>query len=180
MDESLLKEALSKFIAKPQTPSLNNEISGWFDDSIRPKAKPFKKKSKNLTTTLLTAQKIYLKRKKVQPSRIKKPPSLFQFNFLNQNSVKFKKSPKKLITGSRPSSSIKKRENQDKKLRYSKIILNKTVVFKPNFNNSRNFSPNHVKKVQIFRRSASSVDDYSKDSSGLMVHGNSCKFKLVE
>lgn len=179
MEEAYLKEVLSKLSGKSFTPSFSNDISGWIDEPAKPKKISIKNQFKIKTRTLLTAQKIYLKRPTTQLTKIKKPPSLFQFNFFNRNSVKFKKSPKKLITtNSRPSSSIKRPSSKDGS-RYAEIMMNKTVVFDSNVLSTRNFSPHQVKK-KGFRRSASNVEEFSKVSEAeLMVKGSCCSLKLI-
>ena len=179
MEEAQLKEILSKLSGKSFTPSFSNDISGWIDEPARPKKISIKNQSKIKTRTLLTAQKIYLKRPTMQLSKIKKPPSLFQFNFFNRNSVKFKKSPKKLVTtNSRPSSSIKRPNSKDGS-RYAEIMMNKTIVFESNLLSTRNYYPHQVKK-KGFRRSASNVEDFSKmTGSELIVKGSCCNLKLI-
>lgn len=179
MDEAKLKEALTTLSGTSYIPSFSNDISGWVTESKVRQVAP-KRKPKKIFTTLLTAKAIYQKRPKTQVPSIKKPISLFEFKSTHQSQIKYKKSPKKLQRSVRPASSINKSKplSQEKKIkgRYSKIALDKTVVFNNSLSSTRKFSPNRSSGVNIFRRSSSSFDTYTQDST-LTVHGSSCYLK---
>lgn len=177
MDEANLKEVLTKFSEKSYTPSFSNEISGWVTDS---KANKKFLPPKKLSTSLITAKIVHKKKQKLQKVQIKKPLSLFQFHSIQQSAIKYRVSPKKLVKNiKRPASSISKpKPASPQKGRYSKIMLNKTIVFENLLSSSRNFSPNRTNCVNKFRRSSSSTDNYSQNPL-LTVHGSSCYLKTL-
>lgn len=179
MDEGNLKEVLSKLSEKSYTPSFSNEISGWVTDSKVHKTH-LPKSPKKLSTSLLTVKIVHKKKQKPQKVQIKKPLSLFQFHSTQHPIVKYRASPKKLVKNiKRPASSISKpKPASPQKDRYSKIMLNKTIVFENLLTGSRNFSPNRTNGVNKFRRSSSSTDNYPQNPL-LTVHGSSCYLKTL-